>query len=420
MYETNGMSTKQGYGSLLAEVTWTCTRVSALRYGREIPTNTNNSVLQQLSAEWAVLSKPNSTFLCVPFNELPSEQGPKPSLAKIEAEKDRIRNEIVNRTNQQIIEDDLQRHPDQKATKLMRALGSDLNINAFSLNFRHSIKGREKQGKMNDDVEEANYLMQRVVEALSVDSPTDDPTKIPLYLTSTMFSDELYGDCKKHFTKRLGLKESTQDLMVLRNVVMSPFPTDGNFIGQLAKIFKATVEKETAVVQKRNELGEDFHSFLIQGFEEIYLVHLPMFHVANHRQQLIVSADFENTESKARDKYFAMKSSSPTEPMILVTQNKTYLQEIIRTNGTFTGQIMTKQSYVTTPPSSSSFSIMMLTKNSGIILKNVTVTVNRTIVSRPLNSQWRLKDYPKQFMPFYLYGNGKSWLLSGGYEGTSN
>jgi hypothetical protein len=94
------------------------------------------------------------------------------------------------------------------------------NINAFALNFRHAPTGRETQGRLNEDVEEANYLMQRVVESLSVDSPTDDPTRIPLYLTSTEFSDELYGDCKRRFMKRLGLKDSTQDLMVLRKVVM--------------------------------------------------------------------------------------------------------------------------------------------------------------------------------------------------------
>jgi hypothetical protein len=87
-----------------------------------------------------------------------------------------------------------------------------------------------------------------------------------------------------------------------------------------------------------------------------------------------------------------MRASNPTEPMILVTQRKTFLQRIIQTNGVFTGQIMTKR--------------------SGIILKNVTVTVTNTVVSRPLNSQWRQKEYPSTFMPFYLYGSGMCALLT--------
>ncbi|KAI9155623.1 L-tyrosine decarboxylase [Paramyrothecium foliicola] len=358
--------TQQGYGTLLAEVTWTCTR---------------------LSAEWAALTcsaakaGPKSPFICVPFNELPSELDPHSTPEKVEAEKERIRSTILKKTNAEIIQEDATRPDDAKAMILLRELGSDLNINAFSLNFT------DKNGILNKDVEEANYLMQRVIEALSVDSPTDDPTKIPLYLTSTEFSDELYGDCKKHFMKRLGLDDSSQNLMVLRNVVMSPFPTDGNFISRLAHIFSHTVAKETQIVRKRNEIGEEFHSFLIQGIDNIYLVHLPMFHVANHRQQLIISADFDNVDQKSRDKYVAMRRTNPTEPMILVTQRKTWLQKIVEKNGTFLGQIMTRE--------------------SGIILKNIKVTVTGTVVSRPLNSKWRLKDYPADFMPFYLYGNDK-------------
>lgn len=200
----------------------------------------------QFSAEWAVLSDANSPFVCVPFNELPSERDPNRSERKVENEKRRIRKEIINKPNSQIIAEDRNRKPEAKATKLMRALGSDLNINAFALNFRN-----RHDNKLNDDVEEANYLMKLVIEELSVDSPDDDPTKIPLYLTSTEFSDELYGDCKKHFMKRLGLEEdNTQDLMVLRNVVMSPFPSDGLFIHTLVSgVFKKVVEDATKVSQ---------------------------------------------------------------------------------------------------------------------------------------------------------------------------
>ncbi|KAJ8112448.1 hypothetical protein ONZ43_g5395 [Nemania bipapillata] len=347
--------TQEGYGALLGEVTWTCTR---------------------LSAEWAALTDASSPFICVPFNMLPSELGANPTEEKVEAEKNRIRQEIVNKSNFEIIEEDLKRPEDAKAMKLLRELGSDLNINAFALNFRY------EDGRLNDDIEEANYLMQRVVETLSVDSPTDDPTKIPLFLTSTEFSDELYGKCKAHFVKRLGLEQSTQDLMVLRNVVMSPFPTDGNFTNKLAKIFYDTVVAETEVVRKRNTLAPDFHKFLIQGIESIYVIHLPMFHVANHRQQLIVSVEFDK---KSTEKYKSMKMSYPSEPMILVTQNKTMLPDVVENNGKFMAQIMTKE--------------------SGIILRDIEVTILQKVVSRPLNSKYRLKDYPSNFMPFYLYGN---------------
>jgi hypothetical protein len=172
---------------------------------------------------------------------LPSELAKPTSEAKVEAEKARIRSDIIPKTNAEIVAEDRHRQPQDKAMKLMRALGSDLNINALALNFRHA------DGTLNDDLEEANYLMQRVVGALSVESPDDRPADIPLFLTSTEFSDELYGDCKRHFARRLGLAPSTQNLMVLRNVVMSPFPTDQNFIRKLATTFYDVVEKETEV-----------------------------------------------------------------------------------------------------------------------------------------------------------------------------
>ncbi|KXJ85791.1 pyridoxal phosphate-dependent transferase [Microdochium bolleyi] len=350
---------QEGYGSLLGEVTWTCTR---------------------LSAEWAAMTKfgdRDGLFVCVPFNKLPCEHKQNVTHGEIDAEKTRIKNEIVNKSNKEIVDSDVGRDDDSKAMKLMRDLGSDLNINAFSLNFRHS------NGDLNKDIEEANYLMQRVVEALSVDSPGDDPTKIPLYLTSTTFSDKLYGKCKENFAKRLGLEKSTQELMVLRNVVMSPFPTEGRFIGELADIFRDTVNREAKIVRRRNEVSEDLHSFLMQGTEQVHLIHLPMFHVANHRQQLIVAVDI--VDDVVKQKYKDLKEAYSTEPMILVTQQKELLRNIVATEGSFIGQIMTKE--------------------SGIIMKNVIVKVTRDIVNRPLNSKFRLAGYPKKFMPFYLYGS---------------
>lgn len=88
-------------------------------------------------------------------------------------------------------------------------------------------------------------------------------------------------------------------------------------------------------------MGEAIHSFLIQGTEQIYLIHFPMFHVANHRQQLIVSVDLDE---RSRDAYVELKRSNPTEPLLLVTQNKTFMQEVVANNGAFAGQIMTKES----------------------------------------------------------------------------
>ena len=181
-------------------------------------------------------------FTCVPFHMLPSEQKPDASSYDIEREKERIRWEILTKTNSRIARHDADRPVEEKTMTLLRGLGSDLNINAFGLNFKNV------NGEMNTDVEEANYFMQRVVERLSVDSPDDDPREVPFYLTSTEFSPELYGKCAENFKRRLGLELSHTSLFVLRNVVMSPFPTDKKFLKDMIRTFRDVVEDEVKVV----------------------------------------------------------------------------------------------------------------------------------------------------------------------------
>lgn len=206
-------------------------------------------MVTQLSAHWAAMSTKTTSFICVPLNLLPAERKamqdpnitPEDYAQALDEEKQKIRERILKKSNQEIVDEDAARATEDKAMVLLRALGSDLNINAFALNFRYS------DGTINDDVEEANYLNRRVAEVLSVDSPEDDPTKIPFFLTSTEFDHEAYGVCVQHFKKRLGLVQDEVSLFVLRNVLMTPFPTEGNFIDNMVNIFQDVVEKEVEV-----------------------------------------------------------------------------------------------------------------------------------------------------------------------------
>ena len=187
------------------------------------------------------MSTPEDSFIVVPLNMLPSELKEGSTMEDVEAEKKKIRDEILCKSNQEIMSADAGKPPEETNMALLRKLGSDLNINAFTCNFRYA------DGKLNDDIEEANYLNKRVAQILCVDSPSDDPTTIPLFLSSTEFTQKEYGECVSNFKKRLGLPPSDDNLFVLRNVVMSPFPTDGNFIAKLAAEFRQVVEREVQV-----------------------------------------------------------------------------------------------------------------------------------------------------------------------------
>ena len=203
-----------GYGKLLGEVTWTCSRVSTWS---SYPTTIANVTFLKLSAEWAAMSTKDDAFIVVPLNMLPSELKSGSTTEEVEAEKKKIRDRILCKSNEEIVRADAERSDDDKSMALLRALGSDLNINAFSINWKYA------NGQVNQDVEEANYFLQRCIERISVDSPEDDPTTIPFYLTSTTFPQKDYGECVQNFKRRLGLTPDNTDLMVLRNVVMSPW-----------------------------------------------------------------------------------------------------------------------------------------------------------------------------------------------------
>lgn len=102
-----------GYGKLLGEVTFTCSR---------------------MSAGWAAMSREEDSFVVVPLNELPSELAKDSTPEKVEAEKQKIRDQILLKSNEEIVNEDESRPKDDKALALLRALGSDLNINAFCTN----------------------------------------------------------------------------------------------------------------------------------------------------------------------------------------------------------------------------------------------------------------------------------------------
>ncbi|KAK2753458.1 hypothetical protein FQN54_007848 [Arachnomyces sp. PD_36] len=357
---------QEGYGALLSEVSFSCAR---------------------LSANWAAMTTDEDNFICVPFHKLPSEKDPNSTPADVEAEKQRIRDTILGKTNREIVQSDIGKPVEEKSMTLLRNLGSDLNINALALNFKH------KNGELNTDIEEANYLMQRVIERLSVDSPDDDPTTIPFYLTSTEFSPELYGKCVETFKRRLGLEESPYSLFVLRNVVMSPFPTDKMFFRSIMNTFRTVVEEEVEVCRQRNDMGPSYHNFLMQGTDEVYLVYLPSFHLARHRRQLILRVKLSEQDMKV---YTRIKNANLQNQILLKTSQTVCLDQVLED---FKG-------------GKSTFLGTLYTESEGPINTLMEVTITDVVKNRPLSSMHRDTCYPSGHMPFYLYGTGSQYHMS--------
>lgn len=203
-----------GYGGLLGEAMFTSVK---------------------MYAHWATMTLESDTLIVVPLNMLPAEREGK-SVEEVEAQRAFIRRNIVDRPNHELVRD-------AEAMYLARMMGSDLSINAFACNFRLS-----RGGPPNQDVAEASYLNKRIIERLSVTKVDDEAQKKPVLLMGSELDHERYGACLKNFKQRLGLRaDDPAPLAGLCNVSMSPFPTAGNFVRELADAFRKVAEEEVQV-----------------------------------------------------------------------------------------------------------------------------------------------------------------------------
>ncbi|TFY82435.1 hypothetical protein EWM64_g1571, partial [Hericium alpestre] len=335
----------EGYGSLLGQVSFTCRR---------------------FSSHWATMSTPDTDFTVVPFNPLPAELNPDSTPEKVNAQKQFIRDHIL-------LQDNFRLEQDREAMALLNELGSDLNINTFACNFRY------KDGRINTDVNEANYLNKRIYERLSVTSSGEDPHEVPFYITSTVFAQADYGECATNFKKRLHL-EGDEDLFVLRNVVMSPFTTTHLFIAELAGIFKQVLEEEVERVRERNTPKKAIHTFVMQGTDKLHLVHTPSFHMAGGRYQIILTADLEAQTLKY---YRAAQEQYPGTSLVLRNAEPALLEDLI---------------------SRGSFKANITVANGEKPLVEVKVANVAVVKQRSLRAANLFHSYPEGCMPFYLYG----------------
>jgi hypothetical protein len=258
-------------------------------------------------AHLSTMSTPETDFRVSTLDMLPAEA----SGGDVEAQKEFIRKRILNVPNDKLVED-------EEAMILVKKMGSDLSINNFAVNFRVN-------GEVNKDVVEANNLNMRIFERLSITSTRVDMNTRPLILTSTQLAQSAYTECLDNFKERLGLV-GNQDLYTLINVVISPFPTEGNFTAEIAGALQNVIEEEVKISQFRNTITPSFHGFVMQGTSSVYLVHLPMFNMADHRYQLIITGDLP---ADVLHKYITARKEHPKQFFTLGNAKPGILMDMI-------------------------------------------------------------------------------------------
>ncbi|RIA97930.1 pyridoxal phosphate-dependent transferase [Glomus cerebriforme] len=359
-HDTIGLHQK-GYGTLLGKVAFTCSKIYC---------------------HWATMSTNHDDFTITPFNMLPSEKRFPLNLEAIEKQKTSIRKLIVERTDREIVES-------EAAKNLIKQLGSDLTVNAFVCNFKIKVKENNKIiYKVNEDINEANYLNQRLYEKFSFTSAKDTNADKSIILTSTRFRQKDYGDCLTNFKNRIGLK-GDQDLYVLVNVVMSPWVTESGFFHELTKKFKSTLQDIVKLSIIRNTVKPDHHKFVIQGTDQLFFTNLSMFQMENQRQQVIITADIP---SEIKDTFLKLRKDDPSHVYYLGNQYKMTLDEIARNGRSFMGVI-----YKNFDPKN---------KKAMVLIKGFQVTNVRVLKKRHLGTTFQDETY-NDHMPFYIYGTGR-------------
>ncbi|KAF8761186.1 Pyridoxal-dependent decarboxylase conserved domain [Rhizoctonia solani] len=290
---------------------------------------------------------------------------------EIQKQREYIRDNIVNRPNLELVRDD-------KAMALVREMGSDLSINAFACNFRLA------NGEINKDVVESNYLNTRIYERLS---------------------DKVYGECCTRMKERLGVV-GAQDLDILVNCVMSPFPTVANFTKSIADAFKKIAHEEIERCLFRNTVTEDDFRFVLQGTDKPYLTLLPMFNMANYRHQLILSCDIP---AGVMDTYRAERAKDPKATFFIGTTKDVKLDSILA--GSFEAMLEKGLPAKNQPPL-----VHHIEEDTTLLIESIyadlhaMLPISRSRMSRfsrnPIDSKYLDGAFP-EYMYFYLYGTNE-------------
>ncbi|KAK6499882.1 hypothetical protein TWF481_010239 [Arthrobotrys musiformis] len=350
-----------GYGTLLGEGIFTCAR---------------------LHANWATLSTDADNFIVRPFNRLPAELDGK-SAEELEEQKAFIRKHIVNVGNKALIRN-------EAALELLKHLGGDLMASALACNFKYTV-GDKKIA--NTSIVEANIMNTRIFNRVSVTRPGQEVRERELFLTSSQFSQKLYGECLSKYKRRLGL-EGPENMTSLMNVTMSPWPTDGTFLTDVVVAgFKKIVQEEANYAVARNTFSPDLHGFVMQGDSPLYLVHLPMFNMKNHRYQLIMTGDLP---PDVMEKYKSDKAANPDTVYFLGNAAPGFLEDLLEATEF---EAVVDKGF---PPDDGTHWI------TGVKLTNIKVIIKQSLELDDLKSTFpQLSEeevFPSQ-MPFWIYGS---------------
>jgi hypothetical protein len=148
----------------------------------------------------------------------------------------------------------------------------------------------------------------------------------------------------------------------------------------------------------------------MQGFDILYLVHLPLFDIANHKRQIIATGRLLSEE--AMKVYKEAYEKDPTEPLVIFDRNPSKLLEMLE-QGSFIGDIYhgspIRKGYAVVSLSFSGQHNVFYRSDPTYkpIFSKVKLKFEKILINRSIDRHDLQREYPRK-MPFYLYGSPES------------
>ncbi|MDQ6815392.1 MAG: decarboxylase, partial [Bacteroidota bacterium] len=194
---------------------------------------------KRLYAALVCLNIVNLPFFVVPLVPIPAVQQQK-SPADIQKQYEFIRDRIVNKTNEQLIND-------PEAFSLFKELGGDQTIITYVYNYYNN------DGTPNADMNKVNELNDAIYRAFSFSEQPGKAEHVPdIVVTSSSFTRGNYGNAlMDNLRKRLGVTNGYNDpINFIISTIMNPWLSHtikGSFIPELISIIEKNI---TQVVEK--------------------------------------------------------------------------------------------------------------------------------------------------------------------------
>ncbi|MDQ6904041.1 MAG: pyridoxal-dependent decarboxylase [Bacteroidota bacterium] len=198
---------------------------------------------KRLYAAMVCLNIEKLSFFFVPLVPIPAiQQGKSP--ADVQKQYEFIRDRIVNKTNEQLIND-------AEAFGLFKELGGDQTIVTYMYNYYCD------DGKPNTDMTKVNELNDAVYRAFSFSEQPGEEEHVPeIVVTSSSFTRGNYGNTLMDDLRlRLGVTNGYDDsINFIISTIMNPWLSNtvkGSFIPELISILTRNVNKVVATVKTK-------------------------------------------------------------------------------------------------------------------------------------------------------------------------